>query len=282
VPQENLEIQYGPFLDHIERYLDENYEVPDGLAVDGNIASNYSAIIQSLGQGTTDIAETGPFAAALGVESGNAEIVLQRYGYGSWTYKSIIAVPDDSDIEAVADLEGKRVAFADRLSTSGSLYPLRAISQAGVDIGNLPEGNGSQAAFNARFTNGHVSSYNNLEQDVVDAAAMGGFVRDTPAGPVPEDWQEVATTLHEDTGLPRAPIVVSPELSEDAQNALTQSILDTPEEAYLGEDGEEDTEENEPDDDLWFGRVREASQEDYQSVIDVANELGVGTEIFES
>ncbi|TKX52914.1 phosphate/phosphite/phosphonate ABC transporter substrate-binding protein, partial [Halorubrum sp. SP9] len=39
--------------------------------------------------------------------------------------------------------------------------------------------------------------------------------------------------------------------------------------------------ESDTDDDLWFSKVREASQEDYQSVIDVANELGVGTDIFD-
>ncbi len=277
VPQEDLEVQYSPFLGHIEDYLADNYEVGDDLTVDGSVASNYSAVIQSMGQGTTDIAETGPFAAALGVESGNAEIILQRFGYGSWEYKSLIAVPNDSDISEVSDLEGKTVAFSDRLSTSGALYPLRAISQAGVDIGNLPEGNGSQAAFDARFAGGHVSSYTQLEQGVVDAAGMGGFVRDTGTGPAPEDWQEVATTLHEDTGLPRAPIVVSPELSEDAKNALLESILEAPDEAYIGADGEDGT-----DDDLWFGRVREAGKEEYQSVIDVANELDVGTEIFQS
>ncbi len=276
VPQEDLEVQYGRLLTHIGDYLQENYSVADGLSVDGTVTDNYSAVIQSLGQGTLDVAETGPFAAALGVNTDNAEIILQRYGYGSWTYKSLIATPNDSDISEVADLEGKSVAFSDRLSTSGALYPLRAISQAGVEIGELPEGNGSQAAFDARFAGGHVASFEQLRQGVVDAAAMGGFVRDTSTGPTPDAWQEVATTLHEDDGLPRAPMVVSPDLSDEAQEAIKQSLLEAPDQAYLGQDGEEGG-----DDDLWFGRVREPPEGTYQSVVDVANELGVGPEIFE-
>jgi phosphonate transport system substrate-binding protein len=277
VPQEDLEVQYAPFLDHIGSYLRENYSVPEGVSVEGTVGSNYSAIIQSLGQGTLDVAETGPFAAALGVKTGNAEIILQRFGYGSWEYKSIIATPNDSDITELSDLSGKTVAFSDRLSTSGALYPLYSMSsEGGLDIGELPEGNGSQAEFDARFAGGHVGSYTLLEQGQVDAAAMGGFVRDTKTGPAPEEWQSVATTLHEDTGLPRAPFVVSPELSDDAKTAIQQAILNGPETVYFGQDGESGT-----DDDLWFGRVREASQEDYQSVIDVANELDVGTGIFE-
>jgi len=277
VPQEDLEVQYSPLESHVESHLTENYDVPSDLSVQSTIGSNYSAIIQSLGQGTMDFAETGPFAAGLGVMSDNAEIILQRYGYGGWTYKSIIATPNDSDIEELADLSGKTVAFSDTLSTSGALYPLYAISdEGGLDIGNLPDGNGSQAEFDARFAGGHVGSYTLLEQGQVDAAAMGGFVRDTGTGPSPEEFQEVATTLHEDDGLPRAPIVVSPELSDEAKSAIQEAFLEGPDSIYHGADGEEGT-----DDDLWFSDVREASQEDYQSVIDVADELGVGTEIFE-
>jgi phosphonate transport system substrate-binding protein len=276
VPQEDLNQQYSPLLDHIGSYVRENYDTSDDLNVEGNIGSNYSAIIQSLGQGTTDVAETGPFAAALGVKTGNAEVILQRFGYGGWTYKSIIATPNDSDITELSDLSGKTVAFSDRLSTSGALYPLYSMSSEGdLDVGELPEGNGSQAEFDARFAGGHVGSYTLLKQGKVDAAAMGGFVRDTKAGPTPDEWQDVATTLHEDEGLPRAPIVVSPELSDQEQTAIQKAFVEGPESIYQGADGEAGT-----DDDLWFSKVRESSKADYQSVIDVADELGVGADLF--
>jgi phosphate/phosphite/phosphonate ABC transporters, periplasmic binding protein len=199
VPQSDLEVQYSPLIDHLETYLQENYDVPDDLTVQGNTGSNYSAVIQSLGEGTTDVAETGPFAAALGADTENAEIILQRFGYGSWTYKSIIATPTDSDITELSDLSGATVAFSDRLSTSGALYPLFSMSsEGGLNVGNLPEGNGSEAEFEARFAGGHVGSYTLLEEGQVDAAGMGGFVRDTKTGPTPDEFSGVATTLHED------------------------------------------------------------------------------------
>jgi phosphonate transport system substrate-binding protein len=283
VPQEDLEVQYGPLTDHLGSYVKENYDVPDGLSVSSSIGSNYSAVIQSLGQGTTDVAETGPFAGALGVKTGNAEVILQRFGYGSWEYKSIIAVPKDSDISELSDLSGKTVSFSDQLSTSGALYPLYSISkEGGLDIGGLPDTNGAKAEFDARFAGGHASSYTLLKEGQVDAAAMGGFIRDTGAGPSTEEFKNTAKTLHEDSGLPRAPIVVSPELGSEEKDAIKQAFLEAPDEVYLGQDGEEDTEENKPDDDLWFSKVREADKSRYQSVIDVANELGVGKDIFKS
>jgi phosphonate transport system substrate-binding protein len=275
VPQEDLNVQYAPLRDHLESYIEENHATPEGLEARMNIGSNYSAVIQALGQGTADIAETGPFAAAVGVQTDNVEVLVQRYGYGSWTYKSIVAVRNGSDIGSLADLEGRRVAFSDPLSTSGFLFPAAAMKEAGLDIGNLPEGNGSQAGFEPVFAGGHVQSYTLLEQEQVDAAGMGGFVRDTKTGPTPDAFQEVATTLHEAEGLPRAPIVASTQLPDASKEALTQAFLDAPEEVYLGADGESDTE-----DDLWFGDVREASVDDYQSVVSTAETLGIGPDFF--
>jgi phosphonate transport system substrate-binding protein len=269
VPQSDLEVQYAP----IREFLSNEFDTTTKM----NLADNYSAVIEALGAGTTDIAETGPFAAALGVKDDNAEIILQRKGFGTWTYKSIIAVRNDSDIEEVGDLEGRSVAFSDPLSTSGALYPLYNISQADVDIGNLPSGNGSGADFEAVFAGGHVSSYEQLVEGQVDAAGMGGFVRDTGAGPSPDEFESNARTLAESTGLPRAPIVVSPELSDDRKEEVQQAVIDAPQDIYWGQDGEEGT-----DDDLWFNDVREAGVDKYQSVIDVATELGVGTDVFES
>jgi phosphonate transport system substrate-binding protein len=264
VAQERLEEQYAPIRDYLSNEL--------GHPANMNLANNYSAVIQALGSGTSDVAETGPFAAALGAMSDNAEIILQRKGFGSWTYVSGIATAPDSDIEELSQLEGKTVAFADRLSTSGALYPLYNIkTEGGLEIGNLPEGGGMNADFEAVFTGGHTASYETLSSGQADAAAMGGFV---PG--IVDNWEENAQWIQQQEGLPRAPIVVSPQLSEENKNAVQQAFLDAPAEIYLGSDGEEGT-----DDDLWFNDVREAGVETYQSVIDVANELDVGTEIFE-
>jgi phosphonate transport system substrate-binding protein len=70
-------------------------------------------------------------------------------------------------------------------------------------------------------------------------------------------------------------MVVSPELDDDVKGAIQEAFLEGPDSIYYGADGEDGT-----GDDLWFSRVREATQDDYQSVIDVADELGVGTDIF--
>jgi phosphonate transport system substrate-binding protein len=269
VAQENLEVQYAPIRNHLSDELDVDAEM--------NLANNYSAVIQALGAGTANVAETGPFAAVLGSESDNSEIILQRQGYGSWTYVSGITTSPDSNIEELADLEGKTVAFADRLSTSGALFPLSALkNEGGLEIGNLPDGNGANADFEPQFTQSHTRSYATLASGQADAAAMGGFIEGIKSGAEENPWGDNAEWIHQIDGLPRAPIVVSPELSDENKEAVVDAFLNAPDEIYWGADGEQDTE-----DDLWFNAVREVGLDKYQPVLDAANELGVGTEIFE-
>ncbi|WP_158058705.1 phosphate/phosphite/phosphonate ABC transporter substrate-binding protein [Halorussus halophilus] len=263
VAQESLQAQYKPIKNHLSDKL--------GLPATMQLANDYSAVIEALSSGTSDVAETGPFAAALGVKSDKAEIILQRKGYGSWTYKSLIAVPKDSDISKLSDLKGKTVAFADRLSASGALYPLYNLkTEGGLSVGNLPEGAGGDADFEPNFTGGHEKSYAALKAGQVDAAGFGGFI---PG--IAEDYEANAKTIHTQEGLPRAPIVVSPQLSDKEKQAITDAFTGAPDKIYYGEDGEKGT-----DDDLWFNAVREAGVDQYQGVIDVANELGVGQDIF--
>jgi phosphonate transport system substrate-binding protein len=265
VAQEQLEAQYQPIKEYLSNQI--------GLPAEMRLANNYSAVIEALGSGTSDVAETGPFAAALGVNSDKADIILQRKGYGSWTYVSVIVTNQDSDIESLSDLEGKTVAFSDRLSTSGCLFPLYNMKTEGdLNIGDLPEGSGTNADFEAVFAGGHPQAYETLVNGQADAAGMGGFVQG-----IQDNWDSEVRVLHEHEGLPRAPIVVSPELSDEEKQAVTDSFVDAPDDIYWGADGEEDT-----DDDLWFNDVREASVDKYQGVIDVANELGVGSDIFEN
>lgn len=269
VAQEDLESQYTPIQEYLSDELDVDAEM--------QLANNYSAVVQALGSGTSDVAETGPFAAALGSQSDNAEIVLQRQGYGSWTYMSGIAVPQDSDIDELSDLEGETVAFSDPLSTSGALFPLYALSSdGGLDIGDLPSSTGSGADFTANFAGSHPASYETMANGQAAAAGIGGFVQGLKEGADSNPWEETAEWLWTREGLPRAPIVVSPELSDENKDAVVEAFLDAPDDIYWGTDGEEGT-----DDDLWFNAVREVSVDKYQPVIDVANELGVGTDIFE-
>ena len=262
-PQDYMMSQYRPYAKYLEEQLDD-------ASVDLKYAADYSAVLQGLGSGTADLAETGPFAAALGVNADKCAIALQRKGYGSWDYASVLATREDSDIESLSDLEGERVAFADRLSASGALFPLYMLKQAGLNIGDLPSDK-SGADFTPQFSS-HAQAFSALEAGQVAAAGVGKFITLNDARELKDGFRYVET----EDGIPRAPIVVSPTLSDEAKQSVTDALTGAPDSMYFGADGEEGT-----DDDLWFSKVREASVEDYQPVIDVAVDLGIKTELLD-
>ncbi|MDR9411241.1 MAG: phosphate/phosphite/phosphonate ABC transporter substrate-binding protein [Haloferacaceae archaeon] len=260
-PQDEMEAQYDP--------LAEVLGAAAGVPATTTYARNYSAILQGLGSGTVDMADTGPFAAALGVNAGQAEIALQRKAYGSFTYASVIVTREDSDIDSLSDLAGRTVGFADRLSASGALFPLFMLKQAGLSIGGLPSEDGG-SDFTPTFSS-HGAAFEQLEAGQVDAAGVGKFITVGDDG-VKSGFRYVK----EYDGIPEAPIVTSPMLTSEEKQTLTTAIVDAPASMYHGADGTPDT-----DDDLWFDDVREAGLDTYQPVIDVALELGIDASLLD-
>jgi phosphonate transport system substrate-binding protein len=264
-PQDQMTAQYTPIKERLASYADGVDEATM------EYAANYSATLTAMDSGSADIAETGPFAAALGVKTDKAEIILQRYGYGGWTYKSNIVTRKDSNIESLSDLEGKTVALADALSASGSLYPLYMLKQAGLSIPDEP-GSPAGADFTPQWSS-HAAAKEALLNGQADAAGCGYFI---VAGEESE-YVEGVRPLKVEDGIPRAPIIVSPQLSDGEKETLTKAFTEASNKIYHGEDGKKDTE-----DDLWFTDVQKAGVDTYQPVIDVANDLGYGEDIFKS
>ncbi|ELZ87572.1 ABC-type phosphate/phosphonate/phosphite transport system, substrate-binding protein [Haloferax elongans ATCC BAA-1513] len=259
-PQDYMRSQYKPYAGYLEEET--------GTSVSLKYAADYSAVLQGLGSGTADIAETGPFAAALGVKADKAKIALQRHAYGSWDYTSVIVTKKDSDIESLTDLEGEKVGFADMTSASGSLYPLYMLKQAGLTIGEAPVSD-SGADFTGVWS-GHAEAFAALENDQVAAAGVGQFITRGDDGEIADGYEYVETY----DGIPRAPMVVNPNLSEEETNNIVETLQGAPDEIYYGADGEQDT-----DDDLWFDGVRAADLETYKPVIKVADELNLSTDL---
>jgi phosphonate transport system substrate-binding protein len=262
-PQDQMRAQYTPIKERLNNHIGEVDTVSMKYAAD------YSATLTALDSGTADLAETGPFAAALGVNTDKAEVILQRKGFGSWKYRSNIVTREGTDVENLSDLEGETIAFADPLSASGSLFPLHMLKQAGLSI---PEEPGSSAAadFDPQWSS-HAAAKEALVNEQAMAAGIGYFmVRGDES-----EYEDGIRALKVRKGIPRAPILVSPGLADDEKEQLTTAFTEAPDDIYLGEDGEADT-----DDDLWFNDVREAGVDTYQPVIDVANELGYGEDIF--
>jgi len=111
----------------LQLYLTEALGVPVKLV----IPKDYNATIEGLGNGSLDFASTGAVAYVKARKAYGVVPLVQRDI--DKQFHSVFITQAASPINSIADLKGKRFAFGDLVSTSGSVIPYRALTDAGLD-----------------------------------------------------------------------------------------------------------------------------------------------------
>lgn len=255
-----IEFALPPFEDaeDLKAEYSEVFEwIGDGFdldSVEGVSTTSYSAVVESVTNGHTELANLSPIIYVLAIEEEIHPIAL-NWSHGSDAYHSYIATREDTDIETLADIEGKTIAMVDPLSTSGGLFPRYMLSEAGLDAGDVSTEPGD---FDIEWSSGHPGSLTALEEGHVDAAAYGDFQH--------PDSDEIVKVAESDP-IPFDPIVAKPDTPEAVREELAQRLLDTPEEAL--EDHRIDR----------FGEVEDGT---YEPVRNVAEAMGIEISDLES
>jgi phosphonate transport system substrate-binding protein len=127
-------------------------------------------------QEVNDMLGTGKLDAAI-LCSGPYVHARRQYGIdllavpvidGSPTYRSYVIVPTGSQASSLLDLNGKRFAYTDPLSTSGRLYPVYALMRAGRQPANF-----FSKTF---FTYSHDNSIEAVAEGLADGAAVDSLI----------------------------------------------------------------------------------------------------------
>lgn len=236
---EELEAEYAGVFEWLEDGFD--------IEIEATPTTSYSAVVESVTTGHTELANLSPIIYALAADEGVHPLAI-NWSHGSEAYHTYIATRDDTGIETLSDLEGATVAMVDPLSTSGGLFPRYMLAEAGLDAGDVES---APDDFDIEWSFGHGASLEALQAGHVDAAAYGDFQH--------PDGDEIVKVAESDP-IPFDPIVAKPDTPEDVREQLTERLLNTPEEAL--EDHRIDR----------FGEVEPGT---YDPVRDVAEEMGV-------
>jgi phosphonate transport system substrate-binding protein len=117
---------FAPFMDHLEEVT--------GKDVRFFSAQSYAAQIEALRSGRLHVAGLSTGSTPFGVNiAGFNPFAIRADGNGEYGYKMQVITPADSDIEEIADLEGKTVAHTEQASNSGNQAPRALLeSQFGI------------------------------------------------------------------------------------------------------------------------------------------------------
>ncbi|MDP2833458.1 MAG: PhnD/SsuA/transferrin family substrate-binding protein [Pseudomonadota bacterium] len=101
------------------------------------IATTYGEQIEMIASGRADFAYLGPTPYVRARVRAKVEILAGEAEDGQAFYQSALVVREDSPIQRVADLAGKRLALGAEISLGSSLAPKMILAQAGLKRGDL-------------------------------------------------------------------------------------------------------------------------------------------------
>lgn len=195
--------------------LGQYLSIITGKQVDYFEAADYTALIEAAIAGKIDVAAFSGFTYYNAWKNG-AEITpfagqltgdLEEPGY----YSVAIANPS-AGVTDLADFAGKNVCFVSETSTSGYLFPSKALLEAGVD---------PLKDLTPVFAGKHDAS---AEKVAAGTECVAGFAEDAVADPKIADGSvvEVARQL-----VPGAPLVYADQLPQEIKDILVDKLSET-------------------------------------------------------
>jgi phosphonate transport system substrate-binding protein len=128
IPEQNV-------FDQVARYkpLQEYLTKKTGIEIKLTILPRYGNIIEQFTQRKLDGAFWGSFTGAMAIKKLGVEPIARPLLLdGSSTYRGYIFVKKSSKIKNVTDMRGKTVAFVERATTAGYIFPMAYFRKKGV------------------------------------------------------------------------------------------------------------------------------------------------------
>lgn len=255
----------------------------DGAEFEMEVPTDYSAILPAL---KSEQAEIGMDDVTVLASPDTMDIFGTTVTGGAAFYFSLMVVPPESDIGGPEDVEGRTWAFADRLSTSGSIFALYALQEAGLDIGDAPKGD--PVDFEGSWTD-HDQALQRVGEGQADGATTwgGNGIPHLPEGhEVPdrvEDKSSFLDTMGTETPqfkavwwsflIPKQPIYARKSWESDVKQRVGEVLRGSTQEKIEQHYSEDYNEEELP-----FSTLQETSIDDYQPIIKRMNAVGIDPE----
>lgn len=111
------------------------------LGVELFVATDYAGVVEAMASDRLDVAYFGGVTYVQAEQRAKIYPIVTEVDRDTNTtkYHSVIITQADSPIMTIADLKGKKFAFGDISSTSGSLYPRLMLEKAGITDFKNPE-----------------------------------------------------------------------------------------------------------------------------------------------
>lgn len=240
------------------RLLGDYLSKKTGLPVEFTILSRYGNIIERFNAEKMDGAFFGSFTGALAIRKLNVIPLVRPVNLdGSSTYKGYLFTRKDSGIKQVNDMKNKRMAFVEKATTAGYLFPLAYLKENGIS-------DPSHFFKETLFTGSHDAAIDAVLQRKADVGAAKHSVYDRERIHEPRVDRELVI-LAESPSVPSNGLCVRSDLNESVKNKLKAVLLGL----HADPEGKKVLQK--------FGALQfiETTAKDYQPVFDMAKKSGL-------
>ncbi|KGQ21521.1 phosphate/phosphite/phosphonate ABC transporter substrate-binding protein [Thermus filiformis] len=129
-PTQNSD-QLRPAAQAIADYIEKEFK--GTIEVEVFIPTEYRGLIEAMRGGNLDFAFFPPDGYVIAHQDVGAEVLLKSVRGNSPYYWSAIIVRKDSGIKRIEQLEGKTIAWVDKNSAAGYVFPRAALVSRGID-----------------------------------------------------------------------------------------------------------------------------------------------------
>ncbi|MBI5140897.1 MAG: phosphate/phosphite/phosphonate ABC transporter substrate-binding protein [Nitrospirae bacterium] len=253
IPEQNVFKQvkrYTPVGDYLHKKT--------GMKINFVILPRYGNILESFNEKKLDGAFWGSFTGALAITQLGVEPIARPVNPdGNSTYKGYIFVRKDSGIRNIAGMKGKSLAFVEKATTAGYMFPMAWFKKHGItDLGRY---------FREHyFAGSHDAAITAVLDRQVDIGCAKNTIFDMLAQSDPRIKSELMV-IAESSPVPSNGLGLRKGISTDVKESIRKALLGMADDP----DGREILRE--------FRALRfiSTSKEDYAPVFDMASDAGI-------
>lgn len=238
--------------------LGEYLSKKTGAKVEFTILSRYGNIVERFAAEKLDGAFFGSFTGALAIKRlGVVPLARPVNLDGTSTYQGYLFARKDSGIKGVKEMKNKKMAFVDKATTAGYLFPLAYLKENGVT-------DTDHFFSETFFTGSHDAAIDAVLNRKADVGAAKHSVYDRERQHDPRVDSEL-TIFAKSSSVPSNGLCVRKGLNESLKNKLKSVLLGL----HTDPDGKVVLQQ--------FGALKfiETTTGDYQPVFDMAKKIGI-------